>query len=133
MISNNIIAFSKSKHGDLNISKNFKVREFACQDKSDPIFICEELVTVLQDVRSFFGKPVSINSAYRNPTHNKKVGGASNSYHLYGMAADIVVSGVPAQNVYNYLNTNYPNKYGIGKYETFTHIDVRPVASRWKG
>lgn len=132
MISNNIMVFSKEKHGNNYVAKNFRVKEFACQDKSDPIFISAELVEVLQDVRDYFGRAVSINSAYRNPTHNKKVGGVVNSYHLYGMAADIVVSGVPARNVYNYLCGKYPDKYGIGRYETFTHIDVRPIFSRWK-
>lgn len=132
MISNNIMVFSKERHGNNYVAKNFRVKEFACQDKSDPIFISAELVEVLQDVRNYFGRAVSINSAYRNPTHNKKVGGVANSYHLYGMAADIVVSGVPARNVYNYLCSKYHDKYGIGRYETFTHIDVRPIFSRWK-
>lgn len=133
MISNNIMVFSKEKHGNNYVAKNFRVKEFACQDKSDPIFISSELVEVLQDVRNYFGRAVSINSAYRNPTHNKKVGGVVNSYHLYGMAADIVVGGVPARNVYNYLCSKYPDKYGVGRYETFTHIDVRPIFARWKG
>lgn len=131
MISNNIMVFSVSSHGNNSVAKNFKVREFACQDKSDPVFISSELVEVLQDIRDYFGRAVSLNSAYRNPAHNKKVGGVTNSYHLYGMAADIVVAGVPARNVYNYLTMKYPDKYGIGRYETFTHIDVRPKPSRW--
>lgn len=133
MICNNIMVFSKDKHGTKYVSKNFKVREFSCKDNSDPVFISSELVEVLQDVRNYFGRAVNINSAYRNPTHNKKVGGVINSYHLYGMAADIVVSGVPAHNVYNYLIRKYPDKYGVGRYETFTHIDVRAARARWKG
>lgn len=133
MISNDIMVFSKDTHGTTRLCKNFKVREFACQDKSDPVFISRELLEVLQDIRDYFGRAVNLNSAYRTPTHNKKVGGVAKSYHLYGMAADIVVSGVPSKNVYNYLCDKYPNKYGIGRYSSFTHIDVRPNAARWRG
>lgn len=133
MISNDIMVFSKDTHGSTRLSKNFKVREFACRDKSDPVFISRELLEVLQDIRDYFGRAVNLNSAYRTPPHNKKVGGVAKSYHLYGMAADIVVRGVPAKNVYKYLCDKYPNKYGIGSYGTFTHIDVRATRARWRG
>ena len=51
--------FSKAKDGNVNLSKNFKVKEFACKDGSDPIFINSELVDVLQKIRDHFGKPAS--------------------------------------------------------------------------
>ncbi|MBR3569238.1 MAG: hypothetical protein IKN96_00345 [Oscillibacter sp.] len=44
---------------------------------------------------------------------------------------NISVKGVPPEKVYAYLTGKYPNKYGIGKYQTFTHIDVRPSKARW--
>lgn len=128
-----IKAFSKAKNGNENISANFKVREFACKDGSDPIFISMELVDVLQKIRSHFGKAVNINSAYRTPSHNKKEGGATYSQHLYGMAADIAVTGVSPAKVAEYAETLLPNKGGIGRYSTFTHVDVRETKSRWNG
>ena len=133
MYKDDIMVFSKAKYGKDPVSDNFKVREFACKDGSDVVFVSEELVDVLQDVRNFFGKAVVINSAYRTVQHNAAVDGSKNSYHCYGMAADIVVRGVPAANVYKYLDEKYPNKYGIGKYSGFTHIDVRSTKARWKG
>ena len=126
-------AYSKAKLGDSNVSKNFKVKEFACKDGSDPVFISKELVDVLQKIRSHFGKPVNINSAYRTATYNKKVGGATYSQHLYGTAADIVVTGVEPKKVAAYAETLMPNSGGIGIYSNFTHIDVRVKKSRWNG
>ena len=43
-----IHAYSKNKDGGKKLSANFKVREFACSDGSDPVFISPDLVEVLQ-------------------------------------------------------------------------------------
>lgn len=126
-------AYSLKKDGNKKLSQNFKVSEFACSDGSDPIFIDTDLVTVLQKIRSHFKASVTINSAYRTAKHNKAVGGAIYSQHLYGKAADIVVSGVSPKKVAAYAETLLPNKGGIGIYGTFTHVDVRATKSRWNG
>lgn len=126
-------AYSKKKDGNKNLSKNFKVNEFACTDGSDPIFIDSELVAILQKIRAHFGKAVKITSAYRTPTKNKACGGTAYSQHLYGMAADIKISGVTPKEVAAYAEKLMPNKGGIGIYSTFTHIDVRSTKARWKG
>lgn len=128
-----IKAYSKAKNGNTKLSANFKVREFACNDGSDPIFISSELVEVLQKIRDHFGKPVNINSGFRTASYNKKVGGATYSQHLYGTAADIRISGVSPKSIAAYAETLLPNKGGIGTYRDFVHIDVREVKSRWNG
>ena len=125
--------YSKSKDGNKSLSANFKVKEFACKDGSDPVFISPELVEVLQKIRSHFNKPVNINSAYRTPTHNKKEGGAAYSQHLYGTAVDIKVTGVTPKQVAQYAETLLSGRGGIGIYSNFTHIDVREIKSRWNG
>lgn len=125
-----IRAYSLAKDGNTSLSKNFKVREFKCKDGSDVIFVADELVEVLQKIRDHFGKSITINSAYRTPAYNKKVGGATYSQHLYGTAADIVVSGVAPATVYAYADSILP-KGGVGKYNTFTHVDVRGTKSRF--
>ena len=125
--------YSKAKDGNKKVSENFRVREFACTDGSDPIFIDTELVTVLQKVRARFGKSVTITSAYRTPTKNKACGGSTYSQHLYGKAADVKISGVSPKKVAAYAETILKNKGGIGIYPTFTHIDVRSTKARWKG
>ena len=118
-----------------DISKNFNRKEFGCKcnyPECVDIAVDLELVEVLEDVREHFGgKPVKINCSYRCVIHNRDVGGAANSQHLLGTAADIVIKGVHPHKVYEYFNTKYPNKYGVGKYNTFTHIDVRKRKARW--
>ena len=128
-----IKAYSKAKDGNKKLSTNFRVREFACTDGSDPIFIDSDLVSVLQKIRTHFGKSVTITSAYRTPTKNKACGGSTYSQHLYGRAADIKISGVTPKKVAAYAETLLKNKGGIGTYSTFTHIDVRSTKSRWNG
>ena len=131
-----IHAYSRAKDGlkkVVSTCPNFKVNEFACTDGSDPVFIAPELVKVLQKIRNHFGKPVTINSGYRTVTKNKAVGGATYSQHLYGTAADITVKGVAPAKVAAYAETLLVGKGGIGIYDSFVHIDVREVRSRWNG
>lgn len=128
-----INAYSKQRHGNKALSKNFKAREFACKDGSDTFFVAPKLVTILQKIRDHFGKPVTINSAYRNDTYNKKVGGEKDSQHLYGKAADIAIKGVDPKTVAAYAEKLLSNTGGIGIYDTFVHIDVRSEKARWNG
>lgn len=128
-----VYCYSKAKNGTEKLSENFKVSEFACKDGSDVILIAPELVTILQAIRSHFGKAVVINSAYRTPTYNTKVGGATYSQHQYGTAADITVSGITPKQVAEFAEKLLYNRGGIGIYSGFTHIDVREVKSRWNG
>lgn len=44
---------------------------------------------VLDPLRELYGKPITINSGYRSPLVNKKIGGVPTSEHVKGMAADI--------------------------------------------
>ena len=126
--------YSLSDQGTHQISKHFKVQEFAQKDyRCDKILIDSELVEVLEDVRTHFKWPVIITSGYRTPKYNKKIGGVKNSQHTKGTAADIKVKMVLASEVQEYLCEKYPNKYGIGKYDKFTHIDVREKKARWRG
>lgn len=118
--------YSKKKYGDKLLSKNFTVREFACNDGSDTVKIDTDNVIQLQKIRDHFDKSIKITSGYRTPSYNKKIGGASSSYHTKGMAADIVVSGIDSIKVAMYAEDIgcrgviwYPLK-------RFTHVDTRP-------
>lgn len=126
--------YSLFNQGTHQVSEHFKVKEFAQKDyKCDKILIESELVKVLEDVRTHFNMPVVITSGYRSPEYNKKIGGVKNSQHTKGTAADIKVKMVLASEVQRYLNRKYPDKYGIGRYKSFTHIDVRKKKARWRG
>ena len=124
--------YSLKKHGSTKLSEHFTVREFACSDGSDEIRIDPKLVDYLEKIRAHFGKPVRITSGYRSPAYNAKVGGVKNSYHMKGMAADIVIDGVKSKEVAQYAETIGCG--GIGWYEArnFTHIDTRSGCVRWK-
>lgn len=128
-----IKAYSKVKDGNKKLSANFKVREFACTDGSDPIFIDSDLVDILQKIRAHFGKPVTITSAYRTPGKNKACGGTKYSFHLYGKAADIKISTVAPEKIAAYAEKLMPKSGGIGIYNTFVHVDVRSTRARWRG
>jgi len=114
------------------LSKNFSTDEFVCHcGYCDYSIVSHELIDVLQDVRDHFDTTVSILSGIRCKEHNTEVGGAKRSQHLLGTAADITVKGVSHLLVQEYLLSLYPDKYGIGKYKSFTHVDVRKNRARW--
>ena len=125
--------YSKAKEGNVKLSKNFTVKEFACSDGTDTVFISLALVNLLQKIRDHFDKAVIINSAYRTEAHNKSIGGATYSQHKYGLAADIHINGVTPKEIAAYVETLLPASGGIGIYKSFVHIDVRRVKSRWNG
>lgn len=86
------------KSEDHILSPHFKLSEmtFSVGDKlvlptddclTNLIRLCREH---LEPLRSCFG-PIIINSGYRDEKRNAAVKGATNSYHLYGCAADIRV------------------------------------------
>ena len=116
-----------------DISKHFSRSEFACQCGCGFSTVDIELVSLLETIRKVFNAPVTINSACRCPEHNEKIGGAYGSKHKQGIAADIVVSGASPAMVYKFVDSHMPLKGGVGSYDTFTHVDVRAVKSRWKG
>jgi uncharacterized protein YcbK (DUF882 family) len=114
-----------------DISKHFDRKEFACQDKCGFDTVDVELITVLEDLREHFDSPVRINSASRCKKHNDRIGGADKSQHLVCRAADVAVDKISPIAVWEYLNYKYMGYYGVGRYESFTHIDTRKNSARW--
>ena len=112
------------------ISKHFYREEFECKCGCGFDVVDIKLNEVLEDLRDYFGA-VHINSACRCKTHNEAVGGRPTSQHRLGKAADITVEGVTPLRVYQYLDAKYSDVFGIGKYDSFTHIDVRFRKARW--
>ena len=131
-----MIEFKKGRSN--KIAKNFQYKEFDCHGSGccSTTIIDEKLVEYVQQIRDHFGKPVTITSPYRCEVHNRRVGGATKSYHMQGRAADIVVQGVSSREVAKYAESI--GILGIGLYETsndgyFTHIDTRTTKSFWYG
>ena len=66
-------AYSLTQEGAQKLSTHFRVREFACKDGSDPLFISPQLVQLLEQVRTHFNAPVFVNSGYRTPAYNPSI------------------------------------------------------------
>ncbi len=116
------------------LNKWFSRKEFKCKcNNCDQDTVDAELLAVLTDVREHFDAPVIINSANRCLEYNRSpaIGSKDTSQHVKSKASDIVVKGHSPDDVHRYLTVKYPDTYGIGSYDTFTHIDVRENKARW--
>ena len=107
------------------LSKNFDSSEFACKcgcgyDTPNP-----ELIRMLQVARDLYGKPIRITSGCRCIKHNRNVGGASNSAHLEGKAADIATpTGKDRYLIIESLMAAGFKRIGINFKSRFIHADV---------
>ena len=127
-----------AKGSNTKLSANFNSSEFDCHGSGccSSTLVDDKLVTYLQQIREHFGKPVNISSGYRCATHNKNIGGATNSRHSKGQAADIYINGVAPAEIAKYAESM--GILGIGLYETssdgfFVHVDTRETKSFWYG
>ena len=100
----------------------------------------DELIEILTEIREHYRKPLIINSGYRCPTHNKKVGGSANSQHTKGSAVDFIIKGVKTLEVWDYVLEKYGNRpLGLAikrnkddEFRGFIHIDTRGKIARWE-
>jgi uncharacterized protein YcbK (DUF882 family) len=114
----------------VQITKNFASTEFDCSCKypeCQSTILDVAHIELLQKKREEWNKPVKITSAYRCQRHNKDVGGASQSRHILSDATDIQVVGMTPDQVAD----SCESFDGLGRYNTFTHIDSRGSKSRW--
>lgn len=120
-----IKVYSLEADGNKAISANFRVKEFACKDKSDTIVIHDAFVKEkLQKIRSYFGMPVTFDSAFRTPEHNANTkNAAKNSLHVKGRAFDIVVKGKTPAEVARYAASI--GIKGVIQYSWGVHVDSR--------
>lgn len=84
----------------MNLTKNFTLEELTASSTAKRLKIdntpsqktvnyLQKLADLLQIIRNHYDKPITVGSAYRCEKLNKAVGGAVNSDHKYGCAADI--------------------------------------------
>jgi len=107
---------------------------YVASSNVNAVCLSPALRLAIWDFEGFFGKKVIMNSGYRSPSHNLKVGGAQNSYHVKCMAADIFIPGVSKRKILAFARRNnlvgglgcYPNR-------KFIHIDVRTKPRGYKG
>lgn len=133
---------------ELSDSPYFKEAEFRCKcgkcEGFPPEGISPVLIGLLTNIRKRYGYPIIIKSGYRCPDHNKAVGGAKASQHMYGRAADFVFKGVGVTNSFGPLALDYGDlpiglAVNVSKDESmidgipkgFIHIDTRGQRARW--
>jgi zinc D-Ala-D-Ala carboxypeptidase len=89
------------------------------------------LARLLERVRARVGKPIWVTSWYRDPEYNRAVGGAPESLHTTGTAADVKVAGVSPREVARLVYEDAEAALtGVGVYPTFTHVDLRGTLGR---
>lgn len=85
----------------------------------------------LQEIRRLYGRAMTINCAYRNPAHNKSAGGVRRSQHLLGTAFDIhITSQAMGDKIEKWAREL--GFTGIGRYNTFIHIDMRKRKANYR-
>ena len=122
----------------MKLTKNFSLKEFECKCGCVmPEFVKKnviELAENLQVLRDVVGR-LDLTNAYRCKEHNADVGGAVNSQHVKGKAADIKSSTIEpwdmATTVDDLMKSEKFKLGGIGIYNTFTHVDTRGSRARW--
>ena len=118
------------------LAPNFMDSEFKCRccGKLPEKGMKTLLIVLLQRLRDRVDKPLTVTSGYRCQKHNKVVGGATNSQHVLGTAADIrVPSGLTVPQLAQIAaEVGFD---GIGRYirQGFVHVDVRGQKARWDG
>lgn len=123
---------------DKQLSPHFRLSELRCKGAECagrlPSMIDPDLIMLLEKLRSRFNAPVRIKSGFRCRVHNEAVSGSSDSRHMHGDAADVTVDGIHPSIVANAAEEMVGESGGVGRYATFTHVDIRPgPPARWKG
>lgn len=121
-----------SEYGNCTVTPHIKLSELRCSDGSDTIKLDWYTVNAVEAARVFFAKPILITSAYRTAAYNKKIGGASGSYHTKGRAIDCYISGISPSLLAKFFQA-YGMK-GVGCYydSLFVHVDSRTSEFLWK-
>ena len=91
------------------------------------------VVKVADEARHRIGRPLRINSAYRSPAYNRAISGASKSVHVQGGALDLSGSPATLHKILTQMRAEGLFRGGIGRYKTFTHVDVRGRDADWQG
>lgn len=71
------------------LTEHFRLQEFACD--GEMLVTPEYLIfvqKVLEPFRTWYNRPININSGFRTKEKNRAVGGVANSLHLRAMAVD---------------------------------------------
>ena len=109
-------------------ARYFQPKEFA--DRSNGSLLLDyQFVDRCDRLRSRCGFSLRINSSYRSRRHNALVGGSPLSRHRFAQAADFSIIDRDAELIHRLALELGFN--GIGKYQTFIHVDTRERSASW--
>lgn len=119
----------------IQVTENFISDEFVDASHTDQDFfeIEDNVIHIAQAIRSEYGKPIKVTSAFRSQSYNTSIGGAKNSQHLYSKALDLSSSGL-SKFLENHKsnNTVFWNELldlGLGGFgfisDSAVHVDTR--------
>lgn len=111
---------------------SFTPAEIACRDGT--LAVDEDAMNKLQSLRDWLGEPMIVNSAYRSPAHNKRVGGAARSKHLEAKAFDISMANHDPGDFEKQARSFGFTGFGFYPRHNFIHIDTGPArewGERW--
>ncbi len=118
---------------DLHISPHFRLLEFE-DPGTQMVKLDSELVVRLEALRDLVGKPITVTSGFRTPETNRFVGGAGGSYHLRGMAADVIWDGMALDDATVLAKEAGFTGIGIDRraWNQHLHVDVRLTPAYWE-
>ena len=125
----------------MNLTEHFSLAEFCASEVAarnsldntipaelipNAVALCEN---VLEPARAVLG-PIRVNSGYRSKQVNSAVGGAWNSQHQFGQAADIIplATNVRMFDLFEYIYKNLPFDQLIWEFSgAWVHVSYAPV------
>ena len=105
--------------------RNFKEEEFMMGNENVFHMMDEKLLRLLDQLRDLVREPLKINSSYRSPTYNEKIGGSKGSKHMEGIAVDISCTNSTLRHKIVCEATSLGFTVGVAK--TFIHLDIRDI------
>ncbi len=124
--------------GNYNLRPHFQVWEFACSDGSGVVLYSGQTLDWCEEIRVKVGKPTKVLSGHRTYDYNLNVVYKNdkvkhpNSKHCFGIATDLrLPNNISIDEFYNMCDNLVGNDGGVGKYNTFCHIDHRGTWARW--
>ena len=116
----------------MKLSKWFRKEEFACKCGCNEDFeVDPKLLVLLDKIRDYIGNAITVTSGYRCKAHNESLGSKESSQHRKGTAADIQLAYHQPSQVADIAELMLEGGGGLGRYTTFTHVDVRKSKARW--
>ena len=117
------------KEKELELCTGLSHDEFKCRcnnPRCDYTLISPLLLKSYQDLREYYGKPLTINSGFRCRSHNKAVGGSENSSHAKGLAIDISLNGIGTVERTVLINLGTKLFSYTREYDNFFHLQINP-------